>query len=50
MIPLGITPKKFWLENRYTELAKVIINYIQAGLAVPPEWVEEYNELQGIIE
>ncbi|WP_312107590.1 hypothetical protein [Lachnoclostridium sp.] len=43
--PLGIKPK--WLHNqiRLNDIIKAIRRYINAGLEIPIEWVEEYNDL-----
>lgn len=43
--PLGVMPRYIRDERRLRELRECIANYMQAGLALLPEWVEEYNEL-----
>lgn len=43
--PLGIMPKKLWLENRLLELKAAIKGYMDVNLCVPTEWNEEYNSL-----
>lgn len=43
--PLGIMPKQVHDEIRRRDLGEAIVRYIEASLLVPPEWVEEYNEL-----
>lgn len=42
--PLGVMPRKIHLEKRLGELGYAIMNYVEARLEVPPEWVDEYNE------
>jgi len=42
--PLGIMPKDIWLANRKVELKETVIRYVNAGLPLPQEWVDEYNE------
>ena len=44
--PPGIKPRYLWLEERATEVKKAILRYAEAGLAVPFEWVVEWNNLQ----
>jgi len=43
--PLGILPKYIWLDHRKTDLENAINRRFEAGLKVPVEWIEEYNEL-----
>jgi hypothetical protein len=47
--PLGIIPKKFWLENRFCDICEAIYKRYDSGLKIPIEWVEEYNELIDVI-
>lgn len=42
--PLGIMPKSIWIELRVEALQQAIYRYTNAGLPVPPEWIEEYNQ------
>lgn len=43
--PIGIEPKYVHDKKRLMELCCAITRYLQAGFAVPLEWVEEYNQL-----
>jgi hypothetical protein len=43
--PIGIMPKYIWNSKRRHELSDVINRYLFAGFPVPPQWIEEHNEL-----
>lgn len=43
--PLGITPRKFWIEHRMEHIIDAMNRFLQAGKEIPVKWVEEYNEL-----
>lgn len=43
--PLGLIPKFIHKERRFIEVCGAISRYYEAGLVIPIEWVEEYNEL-----
>ncbi len=43
--PLGLTPKRIVQEKRLNDVCLAISRYWTAGLKIPIEWVEEYNEL-----
>lgn len=43
--PLGLTPKWVIQEARYFDVCGAISRYYNAGLKIPIEWIEEYNEL-----
>ena len=43
--PLGVMPRFAHDELRLRALRQCIANYMQAGLTLLPEWIEEYNEL-----
>jgi len=43
--PLGLAPKWLIQEKRRNEISEAMSRYLTAGLKVPTEWVEEYNEL-----
>lgn len=43
--PLGVVPRHIHDEQRLRDLKECVANYMQAGLTILPEWVEEYNEL-----
>jgi hypothetical protein len=50
--PLGVIPKWLWIEkmnnDRIDQLKAAIKRSMDANHRVPPEWVEEYNELVNI--
>lgn len=43
--PLGVEPKYIADYQRFIDISKAISRYWDAGLKIPLEWVEEYNEL-----
>ncbi|WP_424766308.1 hypothetical protein [Paenibacillus sp. sgz302251] len=43
--PIGIIPRYLWDKQRAVGLKEAIERYINEGFPVPPEWIEEYNEL-----
>jgi len=47
--PVGILPKEYYLRerdfDRYNDLRFAIYRYINEGLDVDVEWINEYNEL-----
>lgn len=43
--PLGLIPKKFKQQERFLEVCGAISRYYNAGIKIPIEWIEEYNEL-----
>lgn len=42
--PIGIEPKYIWEGKRHTAICEAITRYYQAGLEIPIEWIEEYNQ------
>ena len=48
--PIGIIPKHIHQEKRFVDLCGAICRYYEAGLQIPIEWIEEYNELVLIIK
>lgn len=48
--PLGLRPKFIWLKQRKTEIQEAVIRYFEAGVAVPIEWIEEYNDICGMLK
>ena len=43
--PLGIMPKRIWLEIRFTEVDNAIERYNAKKLEYPKEWADEWHEL-----
>lgn len=43
--PIGVIPKQLHDLYKVSELKNAIKRYIDAGFAIPIEWVEEYNLL-----
>ena len=47
--PLGLIPKKihdeFVMVERFNEVCGAIARYYNAGMKIPIEWIEEYDEL-----
>lgn len=43
--PLGVMPRDIWDRKRQEELAEAMERYLEAGMKIPTEWLEEYNEI-----
>ena len=43
--PLGVMPRDIWDRKRQEELAEAMARYLDAGMKIPTEWIEEYNEI-----
>lgn len=43
--PIGITPRFVHDLQRRVEISEAIERYLFVGQRIPPEWIEEYNEL-----
>lgn len=43
--PLGVMPRKMWDKQRQKDLADAMARYLEAGMKIPAEWIEEYNEI-----
>lgn len=43
--PLGVMPRDIWDRKRQEELAEAMARYLEAGMKIPTEWLEEYNEI-----
>lgn len=43
--PLDVMPRDIWDRKRQEELAAAMQRYLEAGKAIPREWIDEYNEL-----
>lgn len=43
--PLGVMPRKTWDRQRQKDLADAMARYLEAGMKIPSEWIEEYNEI-----
>ena len=45
--PLGLMPR--WLHNkrRKREIVEAMLRYIDAGVAIPNEWIQELQDLNG---
>ena len=43
--PLGVMPRKTWYRQRQKDLADAMFRYLEAGMKIPAEWIEEYNEI-----
>jgi hypothetical protein len=48
--PIGIVPKNIWKSIRFNNLKEAMIRYLDAGLELPNEWTEEYNQFIKKIE
>ena len=52
--PIGLMPKFIYQHNnnvnRFNAILKAIIGYHEAGIKIPIEWVEEYNELIDLLK
>lgn len=45
MLPIGLIPKFINKLERLDEVRGALSRYFTAGLPIPIEWIEEYNEL-----
>ncbi|MCK5614038.1 hypothetical protein KAR91_69890 [Candidatus Pacearchaeota archaeon] len=43
--PLGLYPRRYYEEARLADIADAIRRYLGAMMAIPKEWVAEYNEI-----
>jgi hypothetical protein len=43
--PIGVKPKYIHDEERFADLAAATARYVEAGLRVPKEWIDEMWEL-----
>ena len=42
---LGVMPRELWNRQRQKDLADAMVRYLEAGMKIPAEWIEEYNEI-----
>lgn len=45
--PIGLIPKWLWKEQRAKDISAAILRYLEAGIPITSEWMEEWNELIG---
>ncbi len=43
--PLGTMPRKLWEEDRQLNLLTAMQRYVEAYVKIPPEWIDELNDL-----
>lgn len=43
--PIGVMPRYMWDRKRQKDLADAMERYLEAGMKIPAEWIEEYNEI-----
>lgn len=43
--PLGLTPRYIHKFKRIQDIREAVIRYSTENMVIPPEWIEEYNEL-----
>lgn len=43
--PIGLRPKSIAYEDRYREVSDAIVRYCNAGISIPYDWYDEYQEL-----
>jgi len=43
--PLGLVPQYLAKEGRLKDVKAAVMRYIKAGLPLPFDWIDEYNEL-----
>lgn len=48
--PLGVMPRDMWDRKRKKDLADAMARYLEAGMKIPAEWIEEYNEISDRLE
>lgn len=42
--PLGLPPRKLWVEKRVSELDKAINRRVNTRTEIPEDWIQERNE------
>ncbi len=42
---LGVMPRKLWEEDRQLNLLTAMCRYVEAYTKIPPEWIDELNDL-----
>ena len=45
LLPRGLQPKWLHDESRMLEIIAAVNRYLEEGMKIPPEWIEEYNVL-----
>ena len=48
--PIGVMPRDMWDRKRQKDLADAMARYLEAGMKIPAEWIEEYNEISDRLE
>jgi phage gp29-like protein len=43
--PLGLLPMKLHNDKRIEDITEAVVRYFEFGMAIPKEWIEEYNDL-----
>lgn len=43
--PLGLMPKKLFLEQRFENIKEAIERYVKADKEIPNDWLDEYEEI-----
>lgn len=44
--PRGLMPERIWKLHRFEDVTEAIQRYLDAGLVVPDEWLDEYKRLK----
>ncbi len=39
--PLGLEPRKIWVESRTRQVLEAMLRYLDAGMKIPREWSRE---------
>ena len=47
--PLGLMPRQLHIESRMNDIREAIVRYQDAGMEIPQEWIEEWNEYARLI-
>lgn len=42
---LGVMTRELWNRQRQKDLEDAMARYLEAGMKIPVEWIEEYNEI-----
>ena len=43
--PLGVMPRRLWIESRFWDLTEACNRYMEADKEIPREWVDEMRQL-----
>lgn len=48
--PIGLYPKKLFLEDRLNDINSAILRYIEADYLIPSEWISERDYIITVLQ